>query len=98
MDDLKGRQHLYNGFGDTFTRGMEMVLTPALLGGFGYFLDRVIGIVPVLTIVFTVIGVVGVAVKEYYAYEAEIRVQEADASWAKKPGQGSEQSERKLAS
>ena len=83
VDDLKGRQHLYNGFGDTFTKGMEMVLTPMLMGGIGYLLDRVIGMVPVLTIVFLILGIVGVGVKEYYTYEAAIAVQEEGKPWVK---------------
>jgi hypothetical protein len=80
--DDKGRQELYNGFGETFTRGMEMVLTPALLGGLGYLLDRLTGLVPVLTIVFTVLAVIGVGAKEFYAYEAAMKAQEANAPWA----------------
>ena len=81
MDDRKGRQELYNGFGETFTRGMEMVLTPALIGALGYLLDRVSGLLPVFTIVFTIVGVIGVGVKEYYTYEAAMRAHEANAPW-----------------
>jgi len=82
VDDLKGRQELYNGFGDTFTRGMEMVLTPLFLGGIGYVLDRLIGLLPVFTIILTLIGVVGVGVKEYYTYKAAMAAHDADAPWA----------------
>jgi F0F1-type ATP synthase assembly protein I len=83
VDNHKAKQELYNGFGDTFTRGIEMVLTVALLGGLGYFIDRVAGLVPVLTIVFIVVGVIGVGVKEYYVYEAAMQAHEADAPWRK---------------
>jgi F0F1-type ATP synthase assembly protein I len=82
VDDRKGRQELYNGFGDTFTRGMEMVLTPALIGGLGYLLDRLAGLLPLFTIVFTVVGVIGVGLKEYYTYEAAMKAHEAKAPWA----------------
>ena len=90
MDNHKAKQELYNGFGDTFTRGIEMVLTVALLGGLGYFLDRLAGVVPVLTIVFILVGVIGVGVKEYYVYEAAMQAHEADAPWgrAKRLGRG----------
>jgi F0F1-type ATP synthase assembly protein I len=84
VDDRKGRQELYNGFGETFTRGMEMVLTPALIGGLGYLLDRLSGLLPMFTIVFIVIGVVGVGVKEYYTYEAAMKAHEANAPWGQK--------------
>jgi F0F1-type ATP synthase assembly protein I len=83
VDDLKGRQELYNGFGDTFTRGMEMVLTPVLLGAIGYGLDRLFGLVPVLTLVFSLVGIIGVAVKEYYTYKAAMEAHDADAPWAR---------------
>jgi hypothetical protein len=84
VDNRKARQDLYNGFGETFTRGLEMVLTPLFLGGFGYLFDRLWGLVPVLTIVFTVVGVVGVGVKEYYSYEAAMKAHEAAAPWGRR--------------
>jgi F0F1-type ATP synthase assembly protein I len=84
VDDLQGRQELYNGFGDTFTRGMEMVLTPILLAGMGYLLDWIFGLVPVLTVVFAIVGVIGVAMKEYYTYAAAMQAHEDNAPWAKR--------------
>jgi hypothetical protein len=83
-DKLKERQELYNGFGDTFTRGIEIVLVPVIFGAFGYLLDWVFGIVPVLTIVIGLIGVVGVAVQQYYRYSAQMEVHEAEGPWKRR--------------
>ena len=69
MDDLKGRQELYNGFGETMVRGVEFALTLAIFAGLGYGLDRLLGMVPVFTIGMFLLGAVGLAVKTYYAYE-----------------------------
>jgi hypothetical protein len=82
MDDLKGRQQLYNGFGDTLARGFEIALTPFLFGGLGWFLDRVLGWTPVLTIALAVLAIVGLAVRTYYRYEEEMRAHEQNAPWA----------------
>jgi hypothetical protein len=82
MDDLKGRQQLYNGFGDTLARGFEIALTPFLFGGLGWFLDRVLGWTPILTIALAVFAIIGLAVRTYYRYEEEMRVHEEDAPWA----------------
>ena len=84
MDDLKGRRELYQGFTETFIKGMEFALTLAVFAGMGYGLDRLLGIVPVLTIVFFLIGAVGLATKTYYAYEAKMQALEAEGPWARR--------------
>ncbi|MHB8466029.1 MAG: AtpZ/AtpI family protein [Acidimicrobiales bacterium] len=83
-DELKAQQELYNGFGDTMSRGVELVLVPVLFGLFGYVVDRALGIVPVGTIVLALIGVVGVAIRSYYAYKAKMDEYEATGPWARR--------------
>ena len=83
MDDLKARRELNQGFGDTFVKGIELALTLAIFAGMGYGLDRLLGILPVLTIVFFLIGVVGLGAKSYYEYEAKMQALDAAAPWAK---------------
>jgi len=83
VDDLKGRRELYQGFTDTFIKGLEFALTLAIFAGMGYGLDRLLGIVPVLTIVFFFIGVVGLATKTYYAYETQMQAHDAAGPWAR---------------
>jgi len=83
VDDLKGRRELYQGFTDTFVKGIEFALTLAIFAAMGYGLDRLAGTVPVLTIVFFLIGVVGLATKTYYAYEATMQQHDAAGPWAR---------------
>ena len=73
---------LYRGFETGFSRGFEVALTPIILGALGYGLDRWIGIVPVLTILFVLIAVVGVFARMWYGYDATMREHEAQAPWA----------------
>jgi len=65
-------------------RAFELALTPAIVGGFGYLLDRWLGIVPVFTIVFFLLGVTGVVVRMYYGYDARMKEHEASGPWADK--------------
>lgn len=61
----------------------ELVMSPLLLALIGYGLDRWFGTLPVLTVVFAVVGFAGAAVKLYYSYKYEMERHEAEASWAK---------------
>jgi len=81
VDDLKGRQELYNGFGDTLARGFEIAAIPILFGVAGWLLDRRLGTMPLLTIILAVFALAGMAVRTYCAYETEMRAHEADAPW-----------------
>jgi hypothetical protein len=51
LPDLKSRD---KGFGDGLSAAFEMVVTPAIFGVLGFFLDRFLGTVPVFTLVFSV--------------------------------------------
>ena len=81
VDDLKGRQELNNGFGETLAKGIEFALTLAIFFGLGYGLDHLTGLLPVFTIIFAVVGLVGLVAKSFYTYEAKMRALEADSPW-----------------
>lgn len=84
VDDLKGRQELYNGFGDTLARGFELAVMPLLFGGIGYVLDRIFGLTPLLTILFAAFCIVGMSVRMYYAYDSAMRAHDDAAPWARR--------------
>jgi len=44
------RRDLYNGFGDTYSRTFEMVVTPLIFGLIGWFLDGRFDTRPVLAL------------------------------------------------
>jgi F0F1-type ATP synthase assembly protein I len=81
--ELRDRQALYNGFGNGLGQAVEMVLTPVLLGAFGALLDHWFGTGPVLMLVFGVIGVVGMALRTYYWYQAKIAAEEEGKPWTR---------------
>ncbi len=83
-DQLAERRAVYNGFGDGLARAFELAVTPALFGGFGWLLDRWLGLFPLLTIVLFLFGVVGTSYMTWVRYEAEMRQHEQDAPWARR--------------
>ncbi|MGH9264337.1 MAG: AtpZ/AtpI family protein [Acidimicrobiales bacterium] len=74
---------LYNGAGEGLNRAFELALTPAIIGGFGYLLDRWIGLLPVFTIVFFLIGMAGVIARMWYGYDAKMKEHEQAGPWAR---------------
>ena len=81
--ELRDRQALYNGFGNGLGQAVEMVLTPVLFGAFGALLDHWFGTGPVLMLVFGVFGVVGMALRTYYWYQAKIAAEEEGKPWTR---------------
>ncbi len=80
---------LYRNFGDGFTRAFELAFTPAIFGVLGYVLDRWLGIVPVFTIVFVLMAVVGLLLRVWYGYVYRMQALEASGPWATQPSVGS---------
>lgn len=76
------RRELTQQMGRT-TGGYELVFSPMLLALIGYGLDRLFGTVPVLTIIFGVLGLVGAVTKMYFRYRSEMEQHEANGPWAK---------------
>jgi Putative F0F1-ATPase subunit Ca2+/Mg2+ transporter len=81
--DLNDKRALYNGFGDTLAKGVEFALTPAIFGFLGYLLDRAVGTLPVFLILFTIVCVVGMFIRSWYAYDAQMKEHEAAAPWGR---------------
>ena len=81
------QSELYNGAGEGMSRAFELALTPAIIGGFGYLLDRWLGLLPVLTIVFFLVAMAGLMARIYYTYDAQMKDHESASPWA--PSKGS---------
>ncbi len=79
--ELRDQQSLWQGFGNGLGQAVEMVLTPVLLGLFGAWLDQLFGTSPVLMLVFGVVGVLGMAARTYYWYQAKIAAEEERKPW-----------------
>ncbi len=72
------RRELNNGFGDSLSRAFELAFTPALFAGFGYVIDRLLGIVPVLTIALMILAVFGELALWWYRYDHKMSQLEAE--------------------
>lgn len=75
-------RELYRGFGSGQSRAFELAVTPIILGGVGHILDRWIGIVPVLTIIFFLVGMIGLSARLWYGYDANMKAQETSGPWS----------------
>ena len=66
------------------TGSYELVLSPLILALIGFGLDHLFGTLPLLTIIFAVVGLIGACVKIYVKYMYEMDEHEKDAPWAKR--------------
>ena len=82
--DSSQRRELNEGFGDGLQQAFELVVTPAIFGVLGYFLDRWLGTVPLFTIVFTLFVLGYVGWKLYATYAADMAKAAEGKPWARK--------------
>jgi F0F1-type ATP synthase assembly protein I len=85
--DLNDKRDLYNGFGDGLAKAFEFAVTPGIFGVLGYLLDRAIGTLPLFTIILALLCIVGMFLKTWYTYDADMRTHEANAPWGRSPEQ-----------
>lgn len=81
--DLRAKQQLNRGYSDGLARGMEVVLTPLVMGAFGLLLDGWLGTRPVLAVAFGLTGAAGIFVKLKTGYDREMVRVEAGKPWAR---------------
>ncbi len=81
---LTQRRELYQGFGDTLAVAFELAITPVIIGLMGYGLDRWLGTLPILTIIFVLLAIVGLSARMWYGYDARMKVHEANGPWARR--------------
>lgn len=64
----------------------ELALAPVILALLGLWLDRTVDTVPLFTLVFAVVGVLGSFTKIYYGYRHSMAELERSTPWANKGG------------
>ena len=84
--DLRAKQQLNRGYSDGLARGIEIVATPAVFGGFGWLLDRWLGTDPFLAIGLGAFGVAGIFAKLWLGYDKDMAEAEAGKPWARPAG------------
>ncbi len=77
------RRELYSGFGNSLVWAFEFAATPVLFGLIGHFLDRRLGTGPWLAVVLVIFAIIGLGVRAYYGYVADMEALEAKAPWAR---------------
>lgn len=75
-DRHRDRRSLNRGFGDAMSQAVDLVVTPLVIGAFGWFLDQRLGWSPILTVTFAALGIVGTFVKLWLGYDARMKTEE----------------------
>ena len=81
VDDRNWKRDSYNGFGNGLAKAFEIALVPAIFGAAGYGLDRLFGVVPVLTIIFAVLAICGMFTVSYYTYKYQMEQAQIGTPW-----------------
>lgn len=76
--DLRERNKIYNGASVSFSRAVEMVVTPLIFGFLGYRLDLWVGTMPLFTVVFSVFCLGYITWKTCVGYSADMVRHEAE--------------------
>jgi F0F1-type ATP synthase assembly protein I len=84
VDASEERRELYNGFGETFSRAIEFVATPAIFAFLGHLIDRWVGTANVFAILLASLAMVGVFLRFWFAYAEAMKAEEAKAPWRKR--------------
>jgi F0F1-type ATP synthase assembly protein I len=79
--ELRERQATWQGFSDALAMAVEFVAVPLLFALLGYWLDQVFGTGPLLAIVLGLIGLVGIVLRTYYWYQANMSREEEGKPW-----------------
>ena len=77
------RRDLYNGFGTTFTRAFELVVTALLFALGGRLLDGRLDTDPLFTVALAILGIVGGFLRAWFAYVEAMKADEAAGPWRK---------------
>ena len=97
MNLLDDKRDLWNGFGDGLARAFEFAVTPAIFAGIGLVIDRRIGLFPVLTIGLLVFSLVGMFIKLWFTYDAQMRSIEEQGAWRRSSAPNPQPSEGRAA-
>lgn len=84
MNESDERRELYRGVSGGWQRAVELTLVPVGFGALGRFLDGRLGWSPILTLLLGLLAVVGVFIKIFIEYSAEMDAHDRNAVWSRK--------------
>lgn len=70
--DERERRELRDGAGDAFSAAFEMIVTPALFGLLGWFIDSRLGLFPIVTLVLVAVTLTYEVWKLYSQYNEQM--------------------------
>ncbi len=84
MSTENDKRAMQLALGDEASRGIELAVTPVLFGGAGWLLDGWLGTGPWLAIGLGAFAVLGVVLRMWFAYDADMRRHESTGRWARR--------------
>ncbi|HUP86247.1 MAG TPA: AtpZ/AtpI family protein [Acidimicrobiales bacterium] len=81
MDAIEERRKLYAGFGETFSRAVEFVATPAIFGFGGHLLDGRLRTAPLFMLALTIFAVVGMFLRFLMNYSQAMDAEQSKGPW-----------------
>jgi F0F1-type ATP synthase assembly protein I len=73
----RAHKALYEGFGNALGTAFELAGVTVIFALFGLWLDSIFDTRPLWLLVLTMLAIVGLAVRSYYTYKAEMEAEEA---------------------
>ena len=80
---LADRRELNQGFGNALSKAVELVLTPAIFGTLGWWIDGKFGTTPWFMLTFGVFTFLYVSWRFFYSYNQAMAEREAAAPWSR---------------
>jgi F0F1-type ATP synthase assembly protein I len=78
------RRSLNNAFGEALAYAFEFAATAVLFAGLGWLLDRWLGTEPLLIVVLSAFGFIGVCLRTVYRYKEKVELEEEGKPWTRR--------------
>jgi F0F1-type ATP synthase assembly protein I len=75
---------MWHGFSNALSHAFELVATTVLFVLLGLWIDGRVGTRPLFTVVLGLLAVIGLGVRAYYTYTAQIERDEEGKPWLRK--------------
>ena len=82
--ERRDQRDTWHGFSNALSHAFEIVATTVIFVLIGLFVDDRIGTKPLFTVVLGLLAVIGLAVRAYYTYLAQIASDEEGKPWLHK--------------
>lgn len=82
--ERRDQRDTWHGFSNALSHAFELVATTALFVLLGLWIDGRVGTRPLFTVVLGLLAVIGLGVRAYYTYMAQIARDEEGKPWLQK--------------